>query len=264
MTLSAFSALKDDSKHLFLRRCFLRHYYKEVTESLTREFFDFLEAEEAYYYSGHYYRYLSTFSRITRFLPIGKDAMIIELGGASPISDFLNLQFDCFTTESDLRLEIDAADECADIVMSFEVLEHIKDIPEKTFDEITLFQESGARFLASEIMRILKPGGLHFMTTPNATAANNIHLLLEGVPPMTYRPHVREYSREEIMGLFCEFELVHHETQCNFFLIDDQGKEMTELILSLGGDGENRGDDHLFIFRKAAAATPQGCSTPST
>jgi SAM-dependent methyltransferase len=66
-------------------------------------------------------------------------------------------------------------DNCIDVVLSFQVIEHIKD------DDLFL----------REIKRVLKPGGKVIITTPNRSMS------------LTKNPyHIREYSKEEIKSLF--------------------------------------------------------------
>lgn len=181
--------------------------------------------------------------------------VVLETGGASPLVEFLAGQYDVFQTEVDLRLSLDAADASVDLVLSLEVLEHLKDRPDETFDEMVLFRSSGALTYASEIARVLRPGGPLILTSPNALAAINLLRLLEGVVPMVYRPHVREYTRAEIVALFPALEVVHQETCFNFFLMADGGRNALDRIEAAGGIKHDRGDDDVFVFRKPGKKT---------
>jgi len=213
-------------------------------------FIEFLCANDGYKFSQHLLRYATTFGAITQITPELRDMTILETGGSCPILDFLNEDNDCYTTESDLRLEIDAPDNFADILFSFEVLEHIKDKPEQSFEEIVLFRETGIRSLVDEMYRVLKPGGMAFVTTPNPASLKALKKLLNHEAPMIFRPHVREYTRAELETLFDAFQVVHYESQFNFFAISGDPEARVKVFANLGASTADRGDDHFFCFRK--------------
>jgi SAM-dependent methyltransferase len=199
----------------------------------------------------HYVRYCRTFRTMDDRIGSIKGANIIETGGPSPILNFFEKDNQCSISKSDLRASIDAASESANFVLSLEVLEHIKDAPEKSFDEIVLFQGTGARNYASEIVRVLRPGGVLILTTPNPASYRAFKRLVDGEAPCIFRPHVREYTRQEIIDLFSALELIHHETQFNFFIMSEAAQEEFNSIFTTSGWSlENRGDDHVFLFRK--------------
>lgn len=74
---------------------------------------------------------------------------------------FINLEQD----------KIPADDEKFDIAMCCEVLEHMEQDP---------------MFMLSEINRVLKPGGLLLLTTPNITSSRSLTKILSGVEPYFY------------------------------------------------------------------------------
>lgn len=77
-------------------------------------------------------------------------------------------------------IRIPYADESFDVAVSFQVIEHIKN----------------DKNIIKEIWRILKPGGIMIMTTPNRV----FRLIGEGQKP-TNKFHIREYSPMEFEGL---------------------------------------------------------------
>lgn len=252
-TVSAWSVAPDEAKHAYLEGCFLRHWGGMLAaEPALQAFHAFLNAHPSYRHSAHYYRYLTTFACALPHLA-GRDGLtIVETGGSSPLLDHLCATQECHVTTSDLRDALDCPDGCADVVLSLEVLEHLKDRRETTMDEIVLFRETGVRRYAGEILRVLKPGGLLIMTTPNGAAAQVFQNVVEGLPGMVFRPHVREYTHDEVLRLFADLELVEHRTLFNFFHMGDNGAAIIRRIVAAGGSPDHRGDDHFFVFRRPA------------
>jgi SAM-dependent methyltransferase len=92
-------------------------------------------------------------------------------------------------------------DAAFDVVVFGEVLEHLTNDP---------------RFALAEISRVLKPGGILVLTTPNVARLENVVALIEGRnlydPYSKYGPygrHNREYTRDELHRLLthCGFEV---------------------------------------------------------
>lgn len=203
-----------------------------------------------------YFRYCRTMAAMVNLEGVtlfDRNRLYCETGGLSSISSFLRWQgFSIRETSSDLRFSIDLESAAVDLVFSFEVLEHIKDRTESGIEEICLFNGSGARGYAEEIQRILKPGGLLVLTTPNACSKKCLLNLLEQRAPMLYRPHVREYTKDEILDIFSGLRLITHETHYSYFLVEGGVTEVDDLLEPLlnryGAAG--RGDDHFFVFQR--------------
>lgn len=214
------------------------------------EFFNYLSSQKAFCESSHYYRYLNTFGAIAKEMGEISGKKIIETGGASPILSFLARKNDCFVTESDLRTEIDVETNFADISLSFEVAEHIKDQAAGDFSDVVLFNESGIRSFALELHRATKIGGSLFLTTPNCCSYRAIENAVNHEAPYIFRPHVREYSKAELARIFDSFGIKNYLTQFNFFMLDNQSKFYDKLFEKQGWSTEDRGDDHFFHFTK--------------
>lgn len=116
-------------------------------------------------------------------------------------------------TCGDLRDGIESAAPSShyDLVLCMEVLEHIHD---RNAEKPTEWRATGTRSLLASIVRVLKPGGLLFLTTPNACSINVLFKVLTMQPPMVYRPHVREYAPSEVaeMLVAAGFEIARLDT----------------------------------------------------
>jgi ubiquinone/menaquinone biosynthesis C-methylase UbiE len=101
-------------------------------------------------------------------------------------------------------LHIPIADNCIDIVLSNQVIEHIKDY----------------NGYLSEIARVLKPGGFLIISTPNFHCPRNTLLKLIGhkpilrwaniknLPPEEFRGHVQEFTEEELKTLLYNYRFL--------------------------------------------------------
>ncbi len=241
--------LMDDKKRDFICGCRKAYIDPRCDHPLYSAFVDFLDHRERY--NDQYYRYCNTFAAML-CNNIGFAGKIIrETGQASPIITFLAERgHDAVGTAGDLRYELKEASGGIDIVMSFEVMEHIKDQKEATPEEIALFNETGVRAFAGEITRVLKPGGKLIMTTPNANSLLALDRLVGFEPPCLFRPHVREYTRQEVADIFAELCLQHYETQDSFFGFQRNPEEARHIFERNGWSPENRGELHFCIFAK--------------
>jgi SAM-dependent methyltransferase len=240
------------------KRDYLRHVRElELDAGAPPLFFEFVafldRAEPNFYHENHYFRYCRTFRALLPYLPnrvVGLN--VLETGGISPLTQFLaTLGAHCAQSRSDLRYSIDAAANSTDLILCLEVIEHLKDRTEETFDELVLFQQSGARSYAAEVWRVLRPGGLFVFTTPNPCSTFALQSLIAGRAPMVTREHVREYTREELHQIFDAFELVGEESHYSFFYLTRMAREAVEGIYAANDWSPDwRGDDHFMVFRK--------------
>jgi hypothetical protein len=177
---------------------------------------------------------------------------VLETGSFCDISFFLERQgFTCCKTSTDLRMSIDAEDDSIDLLLSLEVIEHLKDVPENGINEIVLFNGSGVRQYASEVGRVLRKGGMLVLTTPNPCSIRALELLINQQAPMIFRPHVREYSKQELLSIFSGLENLVATTHFSFFQLKKENrKKWLDIFGQNGWDQASRGDDHFMIFRK--------------
>jgi hypothetical protein len=214
------------------------------------DFIRFMDGTDPF--NDDYYRFCRTFAGIMAANIDLSGKRIRETGGQpSKIIYFLKeLGFDADGCDGDLRYELAGETGSVDIMLSFEVMEHIGDQRETCFDDIVLFRESGVRKFASEVVRVTKPGGALVMTTPNANSYLVLERLVQFEAPVLFRPHVREYTKAEIAEMFRPMVLTKYETHNSIFGFARKPHETRAFFEQHGWDPEGRGDLHFCVFRK--------------
>lgn len=170
-----------------------------------------------------------------------------EVNQVSPLVDALH------EYKEDLRNAFFAALPAPyDVVLCMEVFEHIHD---QDADKPTEWYGTGTANLLTESLRVLKPDGVLFLTTPNAASLNVLHKVLMQFPPMVYRPHVREYAPHELAAIvkaagFDRIEVTSHDCWDNDCMSAREAKQIAEAIVGLGYRSDCRGEDLFLIARK--------------
>jgi FkbM family methyltransferase len=203
----------------------------------------------------HAVRFRATASLLGPYLEKAK--RIVELGGHSRIGVFAGQTFgaDYRSYEQDLRYRFDLPDSAFNSVLCLEVLEHIKDVPESetSIDLTASFNYDGVMNLLRESFRILKPGGVLLITTPNASSVDVIARVLRGDPPHLFDPHVRELSPKQVraFGERAGFKLEAFGTYFAWQTADDELRSrIIDFVVSAGFNPADRGDDAVYVFRK--------------
>ena len=255
------------NKAIFLISCLVNlANIKAVT------FSEFLEAQEkGPYYYDHQKRYVETSKFMESWIDFSNldGKRVLELGGRSPILSYLESRgviAEEYTEE--LRNEISLPQETFDVVLLLEVFEHLKDIESQSHNATQCF--TGPKHLIKEIQKLLKPGGVMILTTPNASSLNVFYNFLMKRTPYNYNLHPREYTKAEVIDLVLKgnveyknyqdtgelvdlgrFELINSQIIDVWNLPPEANREkLIEAIHACGADTTERGDDMMFIFRK--------------
>lgn len=230
--------------------------YMQLFESKYDEQYETAKHE---YNQTHALRFFNSFHWIKDYLPNAHS--VLELGDRSLFSFIVESEFPPIHisyTSSDLRYGIDLSDQSFDFILNMEVIEHIKDrepSPDQInkFWEISEFTMNGLNTLMSECYRLLKSDGLMFITTPNLNSLDNIHRILNHLPPINYYPHVREYSIGELLSLAenHRFKVLKLETFNNWNEYKSGSRdEILRLLYTHELPLENRGDDIFLLLQK--------------
>jgi len=100
------------------------------------------------------------------------------------------------TSSNDLRLPLPIVPAIADGVLVMEVLEHMKDRPTDPVDTLCY---TGVRTVLQEALRLLKPGGWMFLSTPNASQYGTAWRLVRGGSTSWCEAHQHEFGWHELL-----------------------------------------------------------------
>jgi SAM-dependent methyltransferase len=129
--------------------------------------------------------------------PPGLATQRLKFAGFDGVPEDFDLEYHSVNIE---KWTFPFADDSMDVIVFGEVLEHMTNDPMHAMREIS---------------RVLRPGGLLILTTPNAARIENVVALVEGRnlydPYSRYGPygrHNREYTRYELhrLMIYCGFE----------------------------------------------------------
>ena len=209
------------------------------------------------FWDTHVYRIMLTenwISEIFRTLP--ENAKAMDLGVESITSDYWRQKFPAIAwsnTDWDLRNPWKTEAETIDLIVCTELVEHLSDPISEIFNEG--FYKLGFMALLRESYKALKPGGILFLTTPNAASIMHVKLTLEGNPPWFFDKHVREYTMNEVVQLTTEagFEIVRNkDVHCMSVMAYSDFSPIFRILLENGFSTDGRGDDLFVVVRKPA------------
>lgn len=225
------------------------------TEERHKLFLEWLERNTITQYDrDHKVRFWETYLRLDGYL--GTRSNLLELGGESKITNYLKAQLgmDIEVYGQDLRYPFELSSSSFDMVLCLEVIEHIKDRTETGgISEIAMFNRSGVRNVFTESGRVLKDGGILFMTTPNACCIDSIARIFLYQSPQLYAPHVKEFAASELIEVAKEFnlELIAYST-ANVWnpLPPIDRQQIIDILSEANIPTEDRGDDMFLVFQK--------------
>lgn len=184
-----------------------------------------------------------------RDLQIKEYSTVLEIGGGSLASLIIQKAFPNYKytlTDFELRKTFPYSDNMFDFIINMEVIEHIFDI--ELNNHATTF--SGVKHILKECIRVLKPNGFMFLTTPNANSVWIIQRALLYEPPMLFDNHFREFTIEELRKMLTEagFSIIKLTTEkvWHFWNFEPIYEFMKKNNYSL----KNRGDDIFCIVQK--------------
>lgn len=187
------------------------------------------------------------------------ESKILELGLPGLFSFIIqesNPSIEVINTTTDLRYKFELPSGVFDVLLNMEVIEHIKDrdiSDTKNYHEVSLFSMTGIDSFLTECNRVLKPGGLMFLTTPNMNSRQNIHRILNYLPPMNYYPHVREFTIGELKRWTEErgFEVIKVDTYDIYGEYQPGCKQQVEsMLVEKGFLTKYRGDGIFMLLKK--------------
>lgn len=145
------------------------------------------------YFVHHRRRFVQTWNAVAELeLPIGS---VLDIGGVGPIAAYLaGIGWKVCGTDVDLRGPLPIPDQCIDLALCTEVIEHIKDIDSCQISDLEAFNYSGVMNMLCEIRRTLQPGGILLITTPNAASMHMLAKWLYGELLLADPHHVREFT----------------------------------------------------------------------
>lgn len=188
-----------------------------------------------------------------------KNIEILEMGGRSSFSHRLTLLSDInanvHQTSGDLRYASAPMIGYYDLVLCMEVFEHIHD---QEADTPTEWRATGTDNALKIAWDALRPGGLLFVTTPNACSYNALWRTITMQPNFVYRPHVREYAPVELVAELkrAGFEVAEFETHDPWGgNVPPEKLRLVEAFLkSTGTVSPHRGECMFALARKPATA----------
>lgn len=131
---------------------------------------------------------------------ISKACNLLALGTDGQFEKSLNTEYRDLKidiSDWDLRFTFPKSESSYDACLSLEVIEHLKDRDDESHDIATHYF-TGLMSFFLEANRVLKPGGLLIITTPNSSSFDTIFRTIQGKSNFMYWPHVRELAPMEL------------------------------------------------------------------
>lgn len=193
----------------------------------------FTKYENDNYIRGHVLRYKKSIEYIKPYIKNGMK--ILNVGGEGTIIDELFSTFakDIIVenTECDIRYDFITNYDTYDLIISLEVIEHLKDRDSSYIPALATQVNSGIWNFFVNCNRLLDINGLLFVTTPNMNSYLNILNLINYKNPNFFTPHPKEISKDEIYHFnnVCNFNIIKYNT----FNVWNKRAEKDNIILKI-------------------------------
>lgn len=223
-----------------------RKYYKWVEDNKE----ELLTREEIEKYKYDWPRFAVSIGLLDKYYTKNPQK-VLELGGSGVSTKFLKKYFpewDISNYSEDLRLpNWDLKKKSFDLIINMEVIEHLSDLHESTFEWNASFQYSGFQSCMNECQKILTKNGKMFLSTPNVNCYLNLYKMVFGEIPHQYTPHVREYHIDEIKDVISKTDFLIEDFECIEILCNTWDfSYLSKFLESVNGEMENRGSSFFF------------------
>jgi len=210
------------------------------------------------YIGTHIIRYKKTIEYIKPY--IKDNIKILNVGGEGELMEELFKTFAkniiVENTECDIRYDFITKYEKYDLIISLEVIEHLKDRDSSYIPTLATQINSGIWNFFINCNRLLDVNGLLFVTTPNMNSYLNILNLINYKNPNFFTPHPKEISKDEIyyFNTVCNFNIIKYDT----FNVWNKQAEKNDIIIHIDKLfksinerlTKDRGEDMFFISKK--------------
>lgn len=160
-------------------------------------YYDSEWAQREAYFAHHRHRFLQTWLAVAELGRAG--GRVLDVGGVGPVAGYLErLGWEVHGSGVDLRGPLPLPDDCFDLVLCTEVIEHIKDVDSRSLRDLEAFNYSGVKNMLCELRRTMRPDGELVITTPNASSWHMLGKWLQGELPLADPQHVREFTVPEL------------------------------------------------------------------
>lgn len=204
------------------------------------------------YADVHQNRFNESIKYLKKFVKPG--AKILEVGEATEFTEMLKEFGEVTNTDTDIRLSLKPGK--YDVIISTEILEHLKDLEpsELDFSQLSTWNYTGVKSFLELCKKALKKDGIIFISTPNVSTYKCIANLLYGEAPFMYHPHVREMSEKELDSVFSDCGYTVKDKTFidvwNSHGVSDWFKKSVDELAKKAGSKYTHREDNIFLILK--------------
>lgn len=202
-------------------------------------------------YTYHLERFLKTRDYLIGIPQFLEKNNVLEIGGYDVISKIIRTDFPeniYSNTSFELRDAFPLQDNSYDFILNLEVIEHISE-PDCNWKQSFSFY--GVKHLLQECYRVLKPGGVMLLTTPNSLSYTIMQRIFEQQPPWLYFLHYKEYTLNQVKELLEEagFKINFIKTEY-VYTTQDKHSYLQDFLNKQGFSNLERGDIIFALVKK--------------